>query len=170
MMLSIDPYLNLIHEVVWKYVHQTSFLEFDDLVSEAYISCLEALPHYNPKKGKPTTFIYTVVNNRMKDFLKKAYKYEVAVTLSPDLEAQLTTTEPSPEHILSAEERWAQKFAQLSPEAQYICRLALKPRRYMSTDTPMKYKRTLMKVLQKQGWRKSQIKRGFLEIKEVFRT
>lgn len=169
-MLKLEDHLNLIYDIVWKYFKKAPFLEFEDLVSEACLACLEAQDRYNPKRGKPSTFITVVVKNRMKDLFHKAFKVaenETAATLSPELHAILAGAAPSPEHDLSLQESWMEKFVQLSPEAQYICHLALRPRRYMSVDTPTKYRRFLTNVLMKRGWKKAKIQRGFAEIKAV---
>ncbi len=167
-MLNLEKHMNLIRKVVWSYVRKNPGLEFEDMVSDAYIACLEAQGKYHPSRGAETTFIWTVVSNRMRDILYKEARNKIVTVVYENVGDDLFTGAiPGLEHDYIAQEEWAEKFAQLSPEAQYICQLAIKPARYLSTDSPAKYKNTLMTVLRNRGWKKVQVNRGFQEIKEV---
>lgn len=168
-MLDLSKHTDLIRKVVWSYARKSG-LEFGDLLSEAYLACLEAQSKYHSGRGAETTFIWHVVSNRMKDLLAKSVRDGVVAPYENVGEVAYTGVTSSPEKEYLARERWEEKFAQLSPEAQYICQLTTKPVRYLSTDTPSKYQKALLTVLMNRGWKKAQVKRVFSEIKEIVRS
>lgn len=59
--------------------HKSTGLEFDDLYSEGLLGyCLHA-HKYNPEKSKLTTFFYHIINNHLKDYVKKQEK-QITIT------------------------------------------------------------------------------------------
>lgn len=64
---------------------RTTGLEYDDLYSEGlYAYCINAR-RYDPKSGAVTTFFYHVINNHMKNYVKKLNKHNKNIAHDVDI-------------------------------------------------------------------------------------
>src|SRR5690606_19382427 len=126
--------LNIVRKVVWSYARSTG-LDFDELCSEAYLAYLEAIPSYDPARGKKSTFIWNVVRNHINNLLKM--KKEVPVDKEAIDILMKERNELDPEQIVLAKESWKELFESLSPDAKMICLLVLNDGEvYLNTDKP----------------------------------
>lgn len=60
-----DRHIKLLNKIAYKYSHINFLYNYDDLISETYISLVKAAEMYNPDKATFTTFLFTVVNQRL---------------------------------------------------------------------------------------------------------
>ncbi|OQC75345.1 MAG: Sigma-70 region 2 [Spirochaetes bacterium ADurb.Bin001] len=159
--------LNIIRKLVWSYVRSTG-LEFDDLYSEASLIYLEALPTYNPNKGKKSTFIWNVIRNKLNNILKK--KSEIPA----DMEAMKTliegTWEVNPEQIIIANEAWEELFNTLSQDAKEVYNVIANGEIYINIDKPRHSRGIIARELKARGWSETKIWAVFREIKQVLRV
>lgn len=121
----LEDDLGLVRTIVWSFVKQYPGLDFDDLFQEACLVYLEALPQYNPKRGKRTTFMWTVITNHLKTLIHKQVIQANTITPTALNNSQMWSEQEtaSPEYHALAKERRDEFFAQLSPKAQTICAL-----------------------------------------------
>ena len=158
----INENLNLIRKIVYGYVEKYPGLEFDDLFSEAYLACMEAEKKYNPLKGKESSFIWKVANNRLKTLINKE------ITRSgknEEIKENSAVSYITPEMELIAKERWEELLNGLSPKAQNICYMVLNESElYLPSDKPKFCRGIIKRALKERGWAWSEIWGGFQEI------
>jgi len=158
--------LNIVRKVVWSYARSTG-LDFDELCSEAYLAYLEAVPSYDPTKGKKSTFIWNVVRNHINSLLKA--KKEIPV----DKEAMETLLEAkeelNPEQIIIMQEAWKELFESLAPEAKIIFLLINNGQIYINTDKPREARGIIARELKARGWSENKIWATFREIKQTLK-
>ena len=58
-------YERLLNKIAYKYSHINFLYSYEDLISETYISLVKAAEMYKPDKATFTTFLFTVVNQRL---------------------------------------------------------------------------------------------------------
>ena len=58
-------YERLLNKIAYKYSHINFLYSYEDLKSETYISLVKAAEMYKPDKATFTTFLFTVVNQRL---------------------------------------------------------------------------------------------------------
>jgi RNA polymerase sigma factor (sigma-70 family) len=68
-MLIRKKHYNLIKALAWSF-HQTSGIDWGELISEASLAYCEAVRNYNPSKGKFTTYAWKCVENQLVQFLR----------------------------------------------------------------------------------------------------
>jgi DNA-directed RNA polymerase specialized sigma24 family protein len=61
---------DLLRKLAWKY-HKSTGLDWNDLFQEAALGYLEAIRTYDPKRGAPSTHIWTCVTSRLSNYAKK---------------------------------------------------------------------------------------------------
>lgn len=191
----LEDQLDLIRKVAWRFAKQYH-LDVDDLFQEAYISCLKALPRYNPNRGAFSTFLWHTSTNAIRDILNKNQTYTTRHLLTDDFSLQEDTeVTPGPLHSLMVQERFMELWALLSPEAQEVCRLVLLERDLyrqtrngnfrrtiykrtkaghfrrpvnLPTNKPRRCKAAIEAVLTQRGWSRSVIRQAFNEIQRTF--
>ncbi len=62
--------IDLVRKIVWSF-HSTTQLDWDDLFQEASLAYLEALRTHDPKKGKITTYLWCVISNTLKNYIRR---------------------------------------------------------------------------------------------------
>jgi len=174
----LEKDLNLVRKIVWSYVRTLPpslyNMEFEDLFSEACLAYLKAQAAYNPKRGRKSTFMYTVIRNHLNDYIA-AQKRIAAGELSTDKEmmALLLDTDPykqlSPEDMYLAKEKLANVLSTLSEDARFICSLLLRPPKDLSLpNTPRKCRGEITQYLhKKKKWPRERIRKAFKEIKQA---
>ncbi len=162
----MDEELSIIRKVVWSYVRGNQWIEFEDLFAEACLAYIEAAPAYNPEKGKKSTYIWTVIRNRLNTLLwQKSKNKEFPVDWRDEhynlISDQRMNT--NPESLIIAQEEWQERMTSLSPEARVICSLVLGGD--YQTDKPRKSRGEIAKELRKQGWSHGTVWKTFRELK-----
>lgn len=158
--------LNIVRKVVWSYARSTG-LDFDELCSEAYLAYLEAVPSYDPAKGKKSTFIWNVVRNHINNLLKT--KKEVPMDKEAIDMLIKEGDELDPEQVVLAEESWRELFESLSPDAKMIFLLLNSGEVYINTDKPREARGIIARELKAQGWSENKIWATFREIKQTLK-
>ena len=164
-MLSLEKHINLVNKIVWGFVKKNPGLEFDDLFSEACVAVLDARDKYDPEKGKTSTFIWTVVSNRLKRVLgqearRNTHQQSVEEVYSDEIC-------PGPEDLFIAEERWQMMLSDFSIGAQEVCSILFEePDIYLPIHTPRNCRGKIARVLEDRGWAVGRIWDTFREIKE----
>lgn len=74
----MKEHAKLIKKIAWSFhhFHHSTGVEWDDLLQEATIAYIEAMQSYDKSKGKPTTYIWYCISNRLRNFLKEQEKYK----------------------------------------------------------------------------------------------
>lgn len=165
----LERNFDLVRKIVWSYAKKHPGLEFDDLLSEACISVLEAekeqkYASHDSTKGKETTFVWQVVNSKMKTIVKEtAIRNQKFSCVEEVIMAEM---EGSPEEKIIAKEQWEEFMSHLSPNAQIVCSLILNESDiYLPTDKPKLCRGAIMRVLKERGWVWADIWATFKEIK-----
>lgn len=157
--------LNIIRKVVWSYVRSNPGLEFEELFAEACLAYVEALPAYNPERGRKSTFIWVVVRNHLNSILGKTNKCKEFPVDWTDMEYTISTNQKRPEDIIVAREEWCELVASLSPEARAVCSLVTEGD--YSTNKPRNSRGKIARELRQQGWPHSRVWKTFKELKGV---
>ncbi len=162
-------HLDLIRKVVWRYVKTNPGLEYEDLFSEACIAYLEGIDKFDPRKGKASTFVWTIVSNRLNALVRKEYSRMSEEQLSEDMEAgEYLDPGATPEQSFIAHERWMAFVEQLSPEARVICDMVVNEHEiYLPTHQPKKCRGILLQTLRDRKWTWNQIWDTFREVKDA---
>jgi RNA polymerase sigma factor (sigma-70 family) len=62
--------IKLIKKMAWSF-HQTTGLELEELFQEAALAYCESLSTYKPERGRISTYVWTCIQNHLKNYLKK---------------------------------------------------------------------------------------------------
>jgi len=166
--------IDLIRKVVWAYVKTNHHFEYDDLFSEACIAYLETINDYNPVKGKRSTYIWSVISNRLNNFInienrRKYYEHTFdfgEIAIEPMLRYYEETTTPEKEFL--AKETWEEMKALMSPEAKVICDIAINQASlYLPLNKPRSCRGAITRALRQLGWSWNSIWETFREIKSL---
>lgn len=161
--------IKIIKKVVSSYTSRDSRLDFEDLCSEAYLAYLEAAPAYNPSRAKKSTFIWTVVRNRLNSILaKKSTKSEIP-TDQEVIQALLEGEDQvDPGQTVIAEERWQELMDGFSPGAKVVvCFLVNNGEVYFDVSKPRQARGIIARELRRMGWPEEKIWNVFREIKQA---
>lgn len=161
--------IKIIQKVVWSYVKRFPMTEFDDLFSEAFLAYYEVKEMYNPSKGEKSTFIWSVVNNKLNTLLKQE-KSRTDKICDECKDETLVDFSTDPELIYLAKEEWEQICNSLSELGKLIIEEVLNNTDlYLPTDKPRKCRGIIMKHLRDKGWSWSDIWKTFDEIKTLIK-
>jgi len=94
--------LNLIRKLAWSF-YKTTHVDFDDLFQEAVLSYLESLKHYNPERGKLSTFLWWNVTSTLKNYVKKELEYSSPLKPLDGMNFPTNHSAPSIEEKLNAD-------------------------------------------------------------------
>jgi len=134
--------------------------DFEELVSIANLSFVEAYKSYSPEAGAITTWVRFCVWHNMLDHLDKEIKSKR--TRAEDKEQKITHHRPLIDFL-----------DDLSNESEQIINLVLSTPPELQTlidDTGGEIKlmkKTISKYLQSIGWGRKKIKRAFVEIRDA---
>lgn len=148
---------NLVRRIA-KSFHITTGLEYEELLSEAWVAYVEAIQTYRPEMSAMTTWIYRNVSQRLINFCSKEHSLGGQIPI-PERAAYLTP------------ESWAsfrESMERLPIDARTICDVVLS----MPTDllmAPNSISATLTQHLRANGWRWQRIWTGFQDIKQLLR-
>ncbi len=167
-MIKLEDHLNLVRKIVWGYVAgNDSSVEFDDLFSESCLTCLEATDKYNPDKAKESTYIYHVVNNKMRSMLRDRISEGERYAFMTEEQIDMIADPISPEMDLMAKESWIRLWKSLSPEAKEVCAILFHEESEQSVDKPRLYRGEIARKLESRGWSQNKIWKTFREIKKI---
>ena len=146
-------HLGLIRKIAWSF-HYTTGIDFDDLFSEASLAYCEGLSKFDPERGKITTFMYTHIQNHLRNYLQKNY------TKQPNL---ISIDVVRVDHFSESTDL----FDRLTPAAMEIARMLLSnPKPYAYTK-PNAAKCRMAKVMLNKGWDMAKIWVGISELKQA---
>lgn len=145
--------VNLMRRIAWSY-HKTTGYNFDELYSEATLAYCEALQKFDPAKGvKPTTFVFTCIQNHLREFLTREKKHMVLTPLDVRL------------HDKTYEER--NFLDSLSPEAYEVAKIILSsPKKYIGISFSDAVKR-IQKITVRNG-KSAQVEIGIRDLQLAF--
>jgi len=160
--------LKMIRKIAWSYSRSTG-LEYDELFSEACLAYLESLGHYDPSKGKISTYLHHVVNNSLNNLIYKNNRKNNREIITEDKDFDFLASDIShnPEQMMIAEENWAELCMQLSPEAMMVVEIMNSGDVYVSANKKQVSRRHISNALKDAGWKQSTIWRTFREIKRL---
>lgn len=165
---TIEEYLDLLRKIVWRNLEGNEGLfEFEDLFSQACIIYLETEAAYDPEKAKKSTFIFHVVNNELKNIIKRERARKIKEHQACEIFLELKEYEYNPEQKVIAEETWAEALKKVSPDARAICNLLIYENIYLPTDKPKLCRGIIKNELRKRGWKWNDIWRAFGELKNT---
>lgn len=161
--------LPLLRKITWTFLRSHPEFEFDELFSEACCAYVDALPHYDPSRGRKSTFLWTVVTRHLQQTALVAQRQAAAESLLEDddpLFLTLASPEPSPEQALLATERWEEFLQALSPFAQAVVHAALTTSPApLPVDTPRVCRGEIVARLREEGMAWKAIWQGIREVK-----
>lgn len=164
----IEKDLNLVRKIVWSYVRSTPGLEFDDLFSEACIAYLDAEKHYNPSRGKKSTFMWHTIKNTLNLLIGKEDRTKSNETPRSKVDAPASEYYTLPESQILANERWRELMILLSPDARALCHLIInEPDIYLPLDRPKLCRGAIREALRSRGWSYGKIWKSFKELREA---
>jgi len=111
----------LICKIAWSF-HRTTGLEFEELLSEAILAYLEALPKYNPKRGKLSTFMSRIMQQALVDYYKREKQYtsisnvEYLDDFIPEYEFFPPSLPDDLQHIIDTIQYGEEDYSQLLPK------------------------------------------------------
>lgn len=145
--------INLIRKIAWSF-HRTTRLEWDDLFQEAALAYLEALPGYNPEKGRITTYMWRCITSRLKDYLKEERKYKQPICSIEDVNVDRPVA-------------YTPLSESLSNDAQSITDIIRSTPKKFIALTPQLAKRRVIKIMIRKGWSRTRVWRSIQELKLV---
>jgi len=158
----------LIYKIAWLHVKNYPGFEFDDLVSEACIAYLESMRHYDPRRGKKSTFLWHVVQNRLNTIIRNEIAKTRKECIYIDELREIVDDSSNPEQRLLANECWGEMINNFSPEAKTICDIVFKETRiYLPVDKPKHCRGVIVRELRSRGWSWGCIWNAMREIKEA---
>jgi len=67
--------LNLVRKIAWNF-HYKTHLNRNDLFQEAYLAYYKAMKTYDPSKGNISTYVYSCISSKLKNYAKLEKKYQ----------------------------------------------------------------------------------------------
>lgn len=147
----------LIHKVANRF--RFSGIAYQDLFQEACVAYLEAFPKYNEGRGALSTFLWSVMENRLRALLKK----EKSLPETTESELFLPHQQTVLDKLL---------FIEAVEEAGSVPRIILEmvlanPGLYLTCNSPKAARGMLKKELRKKGISHPAIGKGFHQIKKA---
>jgi len=164
--------LNLARKLAWSF-HQSTGIEYEELLGEAIGHYIEAVHKYNPDlstKTKLTTWATSVMRNRLIRISSKPASYGTQGLSEHEQELLEPKAQVgSPEYIFRAME-FKELLANLSKDAQDICLMIFGSPEEFLTYSSRKSRMSVKHKLQEMGkkW-EFEIREPFAEIKEALK-
>lgn len=149
--------VNLIRKIAWSF-HKTTGIEWEELFAEALLQYVELLKNNNLEentdKGKISTFIWTSICNRLKNYIKRYGRVNQPLKYSENMDENCyEPVTPFWEH--------------LTPGANLVANFVLKnPERFICLS-PEKAKQQIQNELTGMGWSREKIDAGILDLSEA---
>lgn len=64
----VEDNLPLVTFIAKKYFSKTDYIKNQDILQEGILALIKAIPNYNPKKGKISTYMWPTIDGRLKYF------------------------------------------------------------------------------------------------------
>ena len=146
--------LNLVRKIAYSF-HSTTGIEMEELFSEACLAYSIAIKKHNPLICKESTFVYTCINNHLKNYIENIKKKMIPTLFIDDLKYDSAINLD----IL---------FEKLSREAQQIAHyILMTPFVYASMDSK-KAKLKVLKAMAKKGVPLKNIIIGMNDLEKAF--
>lgn len=147
-------YIDLIRKIAWSF-HNSTGMEWDELMSEASLAYMEALQSYDPTKATLSTWVYICVRNRLRSFVAQRPDL-IELPEGPYTAACPHTSLEFKELVMS-----------LSEDAKIICRTIFEfPKEFLQLP-PKLTRGNLFRALRKEGWKAPRIWKSFHEIRQA---
>jgi RNA polymerase sigma factor (sigma-70 family) len=148
----------LIKKIAWSF-NKTTGIEFEELLSEAYLAFAEALQNHDPEKAKLSTWATIKIRNHLTNFIKKK---TLPVTNLEDTELEPGFT-PA---LLKSQKFWARTY-DLSDDALSLIDMILKAPEEFIKKTPRESIGELTIFLRDHNWAWNKIYKAYREIRGV---
>ena len=143
--------INLIRKIAWSF-HQTTKVDFEELVSEGIYQYYECLKYFDHERGvKRSTLLYRYVHNRLVTFTKIEQRYVLGCFINP-------VTNPTPFFELADE---------FSGDTKFILNLIMDYKQDFAGIPGKTARGRLVKSLRYQGWSWSRIWDGIRNFKST---
>lgn len=149
----MKQHINLIKKIAWSFhrFHYSTGVEWDDLLQEATIAYFEAMKTYDKSKGKPTTYIWYCLSNRLHNYLKEQEKYK-AIKHQKEI-CRLDDVEITQHPAQEASDFWES----LTEEAKIIAGIIIcTPRKYTCL-TRTEAEERITRIMTNMGWKEQRI-------------
>jgi RNA polymerase sigma factor (sigma-70 family) len=144
---------DLIRKIAWSFhkFHYSLGVEWEDLLQEASIAYFEAMKTYDKTKGKPSTYLWYCISNRLHNYLKEQEKYK-AIRCHKEL-CRIDDVEITHHPAQVANDFWES----LTEEATVIANLILfTPRKYTCL-TRIEVEQRITRIMTNLGWKENKI-------------
>lgn len=136
--------------------HQTTGIDWKELVSEASLGYCEALRSYRPARGQLVTWVYTFMKNRLILFAQA----ERDNTFQPLDGQELPRATTHQNH-------WFERYESLSEESRMLADMVLRnPHRYLDGGKQQGRRRLTAELLKTTGWSYEHVRRALRNMKQ----
>jgi hypothetical protein len=150
----------LIKRMAYRFSQRNPYIDYEDILSEAYVAYLQMKKRYRKKRGaSKDTLAWLALHRHLIWFCQRQAK--MPETRDDSFFIHMESLFPSAEEIASFREMLTNN---LSQEAKQVCKLIF--------DTPTEFfpLTNLEEILEEGGWGWVKIKTSFREIRRLLRT
>ena len=156
--------MKLIYERAWSF-HNTTGINFDDLVDEAMEAYVTGLKEYRPEYGvKETTYIYKVITNSLTQYCRELAKFPTTHFDNED-EASCFSYMPNFDQLLGKKP----VLNGFDPYVKELIEVVLDNQQVFE-DNARENRAKLKKLLRSKNWSHSKIAVSFLLIKKLLKN
>ena len=154
--------MNLVYSIVWKFWENNKDLEYEDMLSVAFVAYCEALKNYDSKRNtKKTTLACVYMKRAISDWIRKEREQRnLFVPLVDEEENEYEIPVPFVPPI-------SELLEEMGQEAKVICKMILETPLEFAGLPPKICKGKIYKKLRSEGWSWKKIWDSFKEIKGV---
>lgn len=155
--------IKLAYERAWAF-HNTTGINFEDLLDEAMMAYVECLKEFDPSIGvKETTFAYKVITNKLVSYCRELNANKT-VHFENIAEATEFSFEPNFDRVLDKRPI----LDAFQPHIQELIQIIL-DNEDLFNDQAKRNRGLLKELLRKKGWEHSKIQLSFMQIKKILR-
>jgi len=157
--------LKLVYERAWAF-HNTTGINFDDLVDEATMAYVEGMCVFDNSYGvKETTFVYKIITNKLIDYCRRM-KLEKTIHFDNIAEAAEFSFEPNFDRVLDKKPI----LDAFQPHIRELIQIILDNAELFNNESKRNRNRGVLKeILRQKGWEHSKIQLSFMQIKSILR-
>jgi len=166
---------NLVKKIAWSF-HQTTGIEFNELLSEAYVAYCEAMKSYNPKRSRITTHLWHCITSHLINFIKVEQKYHNHLVPFSKLQ-----TNDNNDNNLNDEQMPVEKevdfsqsqndfYEKLTFQAQEVLKTIVENQTLLLSLKKEEIMKTIMAIMLQRGMRKKNVWIGIKDLKQIFKS